>query len=220
MASFFKDLKKSFTISSVLSLAMGILLLIYPDFTNKAICYAIGGILIVRGIFSAVRYFTNKDDVSLFRFDLIWGIILCAMGAFVLLRSDIIISIIPIVFGLFLIVSGFLTLQKAFNLKQMNYSKWTTSLILALIKAVLGVIMLINPFSTALTLTRFIGVGLVYDGLSGFWTIFDLMSASRHVKNAVESMEAIDVESKPADAEPEAEIPTVEAEIVDDKEEK
>ncbi|MEG1782796.1 MAG: DUF308 domain-containing protein [Oscillospiraceae bacterium] len=191
MADFFKDLKKSFALSAIFSVVMGLLLMFYADMAGTAICLCLAAILTVRGVSSVVRYFFNKEEASLFRFDLIWGLILVAMGIFVFLRADVVISIVPLLFGLFILVNGVMTLQKAFNLKQLNYEKWWISALLGLLKGVLGGVMVMNPFAAAVTMVRFIGACLIFDGLSSFWTIFALSLAKKQTEQIIKSVDEI-----------------------------
>ena len=46
---YIKILKERFSLSSVATLAIGLLLVIYPGFTGKAICYMIAAALIGKG---------------------------------------------------------------------------------------------------------------------------------------------------------------------------
>ena len=45
MMNFWKSVKKSFVLSSVVSILLGIVLLLYPGITSKLICYFVGAMI-------------------------------------------------------------------------------------------------------------------------------------------------------------------------------
>lgn len=209
---YIKILKERFSLSSVATLAIGLLLVIYPDFTGKAICWLIAASLITKGVGSILSRYRNKSLPQPVVFELMGGISTIFMGLFVALRSEMLISIIPFVVGLFLLISGVTSLQKAFEMKRMNYAKWNHGLIFTLIKVGLALVIVMNPFGTAMTLTRFIGACLVYDGATGLVTVFESVKAKTDYEKAQENLRNMNLtKDEPADYS----IPVVEAEFVD-----
>jgi hydrogenase/urease accessory protein HupE len=209
---YIKILKERFSLSSVATLAIGLLLVIYPDFTGKAICWLIAASLITKGAGSILSRYRNKSLPQPVVFELMGGISTIFMGLFVALRSEMLISIIPFVVGLFLLISGVTSLQKAFEMKRMNYAKWNHGLIFTLIKVALALVIVMNPFGTAMTLTRFIGACLVYDGATGLVTVFESVKAKTDYEKAQENLRNMNLTKD----EPVTDhIPVVEAEFVD-----
>ena len=209
---YIRILKERFSLSSVATLAIGLLLVIYPDFTGKAICYMIAAVLITKGLGNILARYRNKNLPQPVVFDLMGGISTCFIGLFVALRSDLLISIIPFVVGMFLLVSSIVSLQKAFELKRMNYAKWNHGLFFTLIKLALAMVIVMNPFGTAMTLTRFIGGCLVYDGATGLVTVFEGVKAKSDYEKAQENLRNMNLTR---DDVPQTDIPVVEAEFVD-----
>ena len=209
---YIKILKERFSLSSVATLAIGLLLVIYPGFTGKAICYLIAAALIAKGAGSILARYRNKSLPAPVVFELMGGIMTCFLGLFVALRSEMLISIIPFVVGMFLLVSSVTSLQKAFELKRMNYAGWNHGLIFTLIKMALALIIVMNPFGTAMTLTRFIGGCLVYDGATGLVTVFEGVKAKTDYEKAQENLRNMNLSK---DEETTDHIPVVEAEFVD-----
>ena len=209
---YIKILKERFSLSSVATLAIGLLLVIYPGFTGKAICYMIAAALIGKGAGNIITRYRNKSLPPPVVFELMGSIMTCFMGLFVALRSEMLISIIPFVVGMFLLVSSMTSLQKAFELKRMNYAKWNHGLIFTLIKLGLALVIVMNPFGTAMTLTRFIGGCLVYDGATGLVTVFEGVKAKTDYEKAQENLRNMNLSK---DDETTGHIPVVEAEFVD-----
>ena len=72
-------------------------------------------------------------------------------------------ALLPVLFGLLLVVGAMSEVQTAFDMKRMEDGRWYFSLIAAVVLAVLGLVILANPFSTALVLMRFTGAALVVE---------------------------------------------------------
>ncbi len=209
---YIKILKERFSISSVATLAIGLLLLVYPGFTGKAICYLIAAALIAKGAGSILARYRNKALPQPVVFELMGGILTIFLGLFVAVRSEMLISIIPFVVGMFLLVSGITSLQKALEMKRMNYAKWNHGLIFTLIKLGLALVIVMNPFGTAMALTRFIGACLVYDGATGLVTVFEGVKAKTDYEKAQANLRNMNLSK---DEETADYIPVVEAEFVD-----
>ena len=52
MADFFKSLKANDTISALLCVLLGLILIIWPGATSQIICMLLGGVLLAYGIFA------------------------------------------------------------------------------------------------------------------------------------------------------------------------
>ncbi len=208
---YIRTLKERFSISSVITLAIGLLLVIHPAFTGKALCWLIAAVLIGKGAGSIISRYRNKNLPAPVVFELMGGIMTIFAGIFVATRSEMLISIIPFVVGMFLLISSITGLQKAFELKRINYSGWNHGLIFTIIKLILAVIIVNNPFGTAMTLTRFIGGCLAYDGFTGLVTVFEGVKAKTDYEKAQNDLRNMNLTKD----EPTDHIPVVEAEFVD-----
>lgn len=62
MKSMIETIKRSWILTVILTVALGLVLLMYPDTTGKVLCYMVGGLLLVHGILNLVRYFTRDEE--------------------------------------------------------------------------------------------------------------------------------------------------------------
>ena len=96
-------------------------------------------------------------------------------NTFLILRSDIVVRILPIVFGLFVIFDSLGRIQNALDLRRCEYPSWKGFLLLPVLSVVLGVVMILNPFGTMETLVMAIGIILIIEGainlLSALYTV-------------------------------------------------
>ena len=170
-----KKLKWNLILMSLLYLALGIFLLMVPGTALNVVCYALGGVVLACAAVQLVRYFVVERGVFQSQLTLISGIICLALGAFLILRSDIVVSILPIVFGLFVIFDAIGRVQNALDLRRCGYDSWKGFLLLPVLSVVLGVILIANPFGAMETLVMAIGVILIVEGainlLSALYTV-------------------------------------------------
>ena len=83
---YIKILKERFSLSSVATLLIGLLLVIYPGFTGKAICYLIAAALIAKGAGSIMARYRNKSLPPPVVFELMGGISTIFIGLFVFVK--------------------------------------------------------------------------------------------------------------------------------------
>ncbi len=170
-----KKLKWNLILMSVLYLALGIFLLMVPGTALNVVCYALGAVVLACAAVQIVRYFAVERGVFQSQLTLISGLVCLGLGAFLIIRSDIVVRILPIVFGLFVIFDSLGRIQNALELRRCNYESWKGFLLLALLSIALGVVMILNPFGTMETLVMAIGVILIIEGalnlLSALYTV-------------------------------------------------
>ena len=160
---------------SLLYVGLGIFLVMKPGTALNIVCYALGGVVLACAAVQLIRYFVVERGVFQSQLTLISGLVCLALGVFLLLRSDIVVSILPIVFGLFVIFDAIGRVQNALDLRRCGYDSWKGFLLLPVLSVVLGVILIANPFGAMETLVMAIGVILIVEGainlLSALYTI-------------------------------------------------
>ena len=144
MREFFHNMKLSFLLAAVLYIILGLILLIWPGVSATVFCYAFGGILLIYGVVTIVSFFLRDSRQGSFVFELFLGIV----------------------------VDGLVNLKRALELRRMLYLRWTVPLVLSAVSAVLGLVIVFQPFLAAEALVMLIGAVLIYEGLSDLWTIF------------------------------------------------
>ena len=170
-----KKLKWNLVLMSILYLGLGIFLLLVPGTALNIVCYALGGVVLACAAVQLIRYFAVERGVFQSQLTLISGLVCLGLGAFLIIRSDIVMRILPIVFGLFVIFDSLGRIQNALELRRCEYPSWKGFLLLAVLSIALGVIMIVDPFGTMETLVMAIGIILIVEGsinlLSALYTV-------------------------------------------------
>ncbi len=159
-----QDLPKGGALTRILwFLAVGVTLTFFPGLSANVLCYIGGGLLIVYGLFKILTYF--RTQVALAERLFSTGLIALAGGLIIVLMPQSLIAVIPLLIGFALIACGILQLEVALGLFRMGYSRWYFSLIAAVVMLALGVVILVNPFSSSLLLLRFIGISMLLEAI-------------------------------------------------------
>lgn len=186
-------------LSAVLYMVLGVILIIFPATTARTICYIIAGIAMAIGLVNLIVYFMRTVTRNYYRNDFVMGLVLIMLGFFVICKVDLVIALVPFIIGLCIIISGLFKLQGALDMQRMGGNA-ALILALAVINVVIGVLMVINPFSSALLLYRLLGVGLLFSGLTDLSsTLYLSKKMHSYVKNMAEADEAIKVTEIPAE---------------------
>lgn len=168
-------------LTSLLFLALGIVLLIYPKLVGNVMCYALGvAILVIAGI-KIFKFFKEEESSVLSKINLITGIVVAIFGGFVIARPDVILSFIPIVTGVFVLIDSFDRFKKAAELKSSNYKFWWIALVIAIILLVVGAILIVYSD----TFLRVVGGVMVFDSVSNIWTISRLSKISKEPRKDI-----------------------------------
>lgn len=178
--SIFQKIKNGIMISGAVLILAGLVLLLFPAATTRMIAYVAAVILILMGTAQIIGYFRYEPGMGRYSGGLVLGIFLILVGLLIYYKAEVVISIIPVVLGVIIIFSGLAKLQQAIDLARMSAKRWSTVLATALLNLILGGVIVFNPFSTVMTLLRFVGVGLIYSGVSD---IIATVYLSRETKN-------------------------------------
>ena len=169
-----KKLKWNLILMSLLYLALGIFLLMVPGTALNVVCYALGGVVLA----CAAVQLVFQSQLTL-----ISGLVCLALGAFLIIRSDVVVRVLPIVFGLFVIFDSLGRIQNALELRRCEYSSWKIFLLLAVLSVVLGIVMVVDPFGTMETLVMAIGLILILEGaLNLLSALYTMLAVRRFIK--------------------------------------
>lgn len=175
MSDFFGKMRKSAVIGYIFCIVFGIVICIWPGSVLLAICRIAGLLLLLLGIFRLLV--CVKDQHALNKgYPLFVGLLLCVLGIWILSAPGTFLKLIPIVIGVLLIYHGVKNIYTSIQEKQSKDSRWWVSMIIAVLSVVFGIVLMRCAFLALEIGMIFIGIALVYTGVSGLW-------ASHHEKN-------------------------------------
>ena len=166
MRTFVENMKHNYFISALLTIALGAVLVIWPDWSGKILCYLLGAALIIMGGVQLIICFRAERIGFYSKFSMLMNIVLVLLGAWVCMRPDTILALVPVIIGIIMLFHGCMDFQYTLDIKRAGTSKWWIALIFALITFALGVFLVLHPFLAFEMTMLLIGISLLYDGIS------------------------------------------------------
>ncbi len=157
-------IKRTFNTNLVISfffVVIGLFLFIKPDTTISVISYSIGGILLASGLYSCYKYFSVQSIGNVFNFELVYGVLLSLGGIFLIFNPHALASLFPIILGLWIIVNSVTKFQYALVLKRVKNEDWVYTCLISVLTLIWGIVLLYNPFESALLITQIIGIFII-----------------------------------------------------------
>lgn len=148
-------------LSSIFLFLLGILLFFKSSATLMGISYLIGGVLIALGMIAIINFLKNRTHDIFVELNIVYGIVSIVAGIFLVTVPEFIGSIIPIIVGIAVIISSSFKVQQALVLKNLDSKYFLPSLIMAILCLICGVIILFNPFKSAVVVTKIIGLFMI-----------------------------------------------------------
>lgn len=194
-------------VSSLVYVLFGLALILKPLLVEDLLCYLLAGAAAVIGIVRIIGYLFTKveDRIMQDTNGLAVGLSLLILAVFILMKGTMFIMLFPFVLGFMITYKGVEGIQNVVNLKKFGYPSPMVALIVACAITVFGIVVMMNPFSTAMALFRMLGIGLFVSGLADL--IMDVVFTIKVKKGRPD-----DISLEP---EAEAEAEAVEAEVVE-----
>lgn len=193
MREWLKSKKLDLIFTALIFIVLGIVLLVWPDTTGKIVCTVMGICLLIYGVCEIIGFFVHGDEG--------WGSGavyllsgLCTLGLAWLMLSNSgkgVMSILPLVLGAAVVVDSCMSLKRAFRLKELGMGRWWIAALLAVVTLVFGLVVMFNPFQSALVVIRVVGGVLIYQGVSDLVTVTRL---SYYGKRFLEELGAVEGE--------------------------
>lgn len=193
MSDFLKGLKANYTVSAGLCTLLGLVLLIWPGTTMRIVCALLGGMLLIYGLLQIVLWLINRERTMISQGMMVFGIVLAVIGVWILMQPEMIIMAVPVIVGVLIVIHGIHNIVQAIALKKDDYDRWWLAFLFGALTVVLGGILVYNPFEVAETVVRFIGIFLIYDGVSDIWILSRVFKVKRD-KEKIIDVDYVDVE--------------------------
>lgn len=158
----------------------GAMMLFVPNIAGDIICYIIGGILALSGIFKVCSYFFSQSGVLKSKFGLVFGILGIIAGLFIIIRSRSVMEFLFFIIGAVMIISGIVKITVALDVRRSGYGKWWIELIFAVLVAAAGIVLVIVP-SGGSFIMQIIGAALLANGIISFADVLYLYRAAKSV---------------------------------------
>ena len=119
-----RQIKWNLVILSFLFIALGIILILWPNEVMRTSCYMLAAMLIIVGVISLINYLRKDISGILYRYDLVVGLSAVLGGILVIIKVDQLLSLIPVVLGFLVTISGILKMQNSVDMLRLGQGTW------------------------------------------------------------------------------------------------
>ena len=172
MKNFIRKYRLSLDPLTISNIALGLILIINPEFSSKFIFIALGLIALTWGIVSLYRHFKVKKFGYKSRFDMIQAIVGIFSCFIFIFCYKMLAAILPVIIAIIIILQSISKIKMALFQKRSGADKWLLAITLNIFGLLLGVCLLFNPFKALLNVVRFIGIILLINGITRLFTDF------------------------------------------------
>lgn len=166
-------------ILDIVFLLIGLYFIINPYSGLRGCEIAFSLVLLVSGVM-ALFDCTAKKVITLFNFSFIYGVLSVIFGLLIIFNPLALANIVSISFGIWMTLSGLLKLSHSLNLKKSNEECWVVLLGIGVITAIMGILLIFNPF-IQLYITQAVGTFLCLYSVLDFTNSILLKKRSKEI---------------------------------------
>ena len=182
MRSMLKIAKTGYLVLSALLILAGVGLAFFSDTFYPILGVLLGVLFLVFGIVKLAGFFSKDPYQLVFESDLVFGILYLIFGLLLLLRTERMMALFGLFFGLMLLADGLTRVRIALDARPFGIRAWWLILISAIATAILGLVLLFHPGEGTRVLTQLLGVTLIVDGIMNISTILTAVKIIRSAR--------------------------------------
>ncbi len=138
---------------------VGLVLFVWPVFSNKMIGIILGILFIIHGLESLLRFYL-RDGAKLYALDSVFAILFFVLALIVIAIPYDSIQFVTNILGLYYILRGVLNISHGVWILIGRDESWLFTFVTGAVIVVLGILTIINPFGS-LEVTQVIGLFLM-----------------------------------------------------------
>lgn len=157
-------------VSGILMVLTGVFCFMNPGQTFLSLAFIVGAVMVLNGTIHALAYFIgrglyNRGDNN--GWILTDALITLLLGILILCNQLIVDIAIPLVFGMWMLVSGILRIEAATHInKERKLSNFRVTMITGILTVMVGIFGFINPLVVWMTTAVLLGMFLVMQGIN------------------------------------------------------
>lgn len=186
---FFKALKKTMLIISVMYITIGILLMINKKDSSGLIIDILSYGLIITGVFSMIKYFMINVKYRIKRSEFIVGALLFSIGILLVVSKNDALVLVTKILGVAMIISGLHKIQDMFDTSAVGIGATSLYLFGFLVCAGIGCLIIFDVISAPNLFYVVLGLGMcicgISDLVSNFYVAFGVANNKEDKKEEI-----------------------------------
>lgn len=145
----------------VVFILLGFFFMSNPEISSQLTGMLLGLLLVISGIYAIIKFITNMKFNLIFSVELIYGIISFIVGTIIVFNPTGFANLITVFIGIWFLVSGVIKAIISIMMKNINEDSWLFNFVIAVLTIVIGILLIVNPFSGKMVITIYAGIMLV-----------------------------------------------------------
>ena len=167
-----------------LDVIVGGLFLFYTEIATNIAIVIIGCLILVHGIFALIDYFYVGMLFKFLKYKYIPGLVLILLGIIIIINPVATINLLGIGMGVWLLVIGTENLAYAIRLWKFKEDISSLVLFISICAMLMGILIIINPFSKFMLVTKLAGIFII---ASGLLDMVKLLLFKKRAKNIIQA---------------------------------
>ena len=186
MERYIRKLGKGSLVVSIFLTVLSIFMITNTTAVINLFVILFGYVLVLDGLIHLTSYFAIKDEYRYFSYELAQAIISIILGFIVVCNYTTIPQILPIVFGIWIVLQGILQLQIALNIRSLRSTNWAIMTVTSLVSIAVGAAMIFSPFDSLEALMKLTGAVLLLTQLINIYDACYILLAVKDTEKKVE----------------------------------
>ena len=161
-------------LTSIIAVAIGVLIVLFSNETMVFISRLLGTALIIISIIKIIEYVAQRGNEDFFNNGLILGLMGILLGVVIIIKQDLLQNILNLVIGCWIIYSSLMRFTFAIRLKTLKSKAWIPMLIIAIAILVCGICVVFIPDLLIKTLGIIIIAYAIMDIIESITLIFNI----------------------------------------------
>ncbi|TJX60769.1 hypothetical protein E8P77_19640 [Soehngenia saccharolytica] len=156
-----------YIIGGLIMIVASVTAFVNPLATVATLAIIIGAVSVVRGIMMIIAYWNLREEFNFrSKFMLFFGILLTLFGILLLFKTEFAINILTYAVAIWFIVEAVQNFFSVGFYKKISPAIYSTSIVMNILLLLFGVLLLLNPLITWVTVSVLIGLILLVAGLN------------------------------------------------------
>lgn len=159
---------------SICYIAIGAILLIFPNIALTDLCYALGILFMISGVINVAWYLIKKGYLVPGRFGFAFGVTQVMVGLYAVIKTQDFAFAFAQVLAICMMLDSIMKSQFSMDLLRLKAEKWWALLLVSLTMIGLSMLILVDPFSTEGSRNLYTYIVLILDGAANIISLLIL----------------------------------------------
>ncbi|BCI60560.1 DUF308 domain-containing protein [[Clostridium] leptum] len=168
------NLRMGMMFLSICYIAIGAILLIFPNIALTDLCYALGILFMISGVINVAWYLIKKGYLVPGRFGFAFGVTQVMVGLYAVIKTQDFAFAFAQVLAICMMLDSIMKSQFSMDLLRLKAEKWWALLLVSLTMIGLSMLILVDPFSTEGSRNLYTYIVLILDGAANIISLLIL----------------------------------------------